>query len=508
MRDLDQAISRVLDGTDGAGQPFFSPDGESVAFFAGGKLKTLAVTGGTPVTVCDAVSPRGGAWAPDGTIIFSPSPASPLMRVAARGGDPRPATTLDAARGEASHRWPQVLPGGRAMLFAAGPPVTATGWTEAHVVAQSFATGERHVIADRASYAQYVPGGYVVLLTGRALVARRFDADRLETSGAAMPVVAGAVRGGAGATQFGVASNGTAVFQSRTPTEPRPLVWVDRTGRAAPMSIAPAVYSFPRFSPDGALLAVNRADPDADIWTLNVERGTSTRVTSDGRESVALWTPDGSRLVFTSTRTGLAELHSKRADGSGAEETLTNTPNLHVPGSWAPGMAGLSFTEVNRTTGADIWLLPPGRDAQPRPLLQTRFNENQPAFSPNGKWLAYTSDESGRIETYLQPFPETGDRWQVSMSGGLEPLWARSGRELFFRRDNEVWVVDVAEASKPPIGRPRILFTGPYEGPGATIPNYAVAPDGGFVMVSADAPPKAVLDVILNWTTEWPRRVQ
>jgi Tol biopolymer transport system component len=507
IRDVDQLEAKPVVGTTDANDPFFSSDGEWLAFFAGGKLKKSPIAGGPPVTICDAPAPRGGSWSPDGTIVFAPTASSRLMRVSSAGGVPAPLTTFDAAERETSHRWPHVLPDGRVVIFAAGPSVSASTWNDAHVVVQSLVTGERRVLATRGSYPRYV-AGYLVYLAGNALLARPMDAARLDVSGTAVPVLSGVARGGNGSGKFEVAAAGTLVYVPGAAPPPQPLVWVDRNGAATPLPVPPALYVMPRLSPDGARVAVTVAEPETDIWVFDVTRGTSIRVTSDNGNLWSIWTPDGSRLVYSSTRDGPTTLRWKRADGSGPEETLLASGRIDGARSWLPDGTALAFDELDPEMGVDMLLLRSGKD-KPQPLRRTRFTELETAFSPNGRWFAYTTSESGRNEVFVEPYPARGERWQVSTNGGAEPMWSFGGRELFYRHEDEMWSVPVTDGLVPSFGTARKLFSGPFvQSP--VFANYDVSRDGErFVMVKVGdtQPPAQRMEVVVNWTTELRRRL-
>jgi eukaryotic-like serine/threonine-protein kinase len=505
VRNLGGAAWHAIDGTEGALQPFFSPDGQWIAFFVGGKLKTVPVVGGTPLAIADVQTPRGGTWLPDGTIIFAPSANSALLRVPATGGAPHPITKLDPTRDEGSHRWPHVLPDGKVLLFAAGPVVTNTNWSEAGIIAQSLLTGQRRVVADRGTYPFELPNGQVGFAFGNGIVGRAFDASRLEVSGAPVPLVADAVRGSTGALQVAVAQNGTIAYSPGVPPQRRPLVWVDRLGKSTPIPQPPATYSFPKLSPDGTRIVMNRADPESDVWVYDLTRGTSTRVTSNGGNVWPIWSGDGSSVTFASARGGHAELHSKPADGTGQEETITTTSSIQSPQSWSRDGALLAYTEVDSVTGSDIVVLARGLGMIPRPFVQTPFQEGSAVFSPDGHWVAYLSDETGVSEVYLRPYPGPGQRWQVTTAGGLEPLWSKHGHEIVFRRSNEVWAVDVKLDQHPIVGQPHRLFGGPYARPSTVRANYDVTSDGErFLMVPSDDPPRSVIEVITNWVATLP----
>jgi len=504
VRDLDRTADRPISGTAGALDPFFSPDGQYIAFFAGGRLKKIAVAGGTPVTLCDVPASRGGSWGPDGTIVFA-TPNTALMRVSSDGGEPRPATTLDAALGEASHRQPQVLPDGKTVVFAAGPAVTANEWNEAHIVVQSLVTGERHVLVARGSSPRYA-AGTLLYLAGHTLVAQRFEPERPDVRRTAVPVIPDVMRSGSGGGAFSLAANGTLAHVAASPPKPASLVWADRRGAIVPLPLPAATYVVPRISPDGSRVAVTVSEPDSDIWIYDVLSGRGTRLTSDGKSMWPLFTTDGSRVVYSSTRTGSASLHWTRADGSGGDENLLATGFINRADGWSRD-GQLSYMQVEPATGADIWTMRPGTSSQPSAVLRTRFEESGAVFSPDGRWMVFHSNDSGINEVYAQPYPGGGPRVQLSRDGGMSPLWTPDGREILFAHFNEIWSVLVSGGATPSFGEARKLFGGPfYLQIGAR--NFELGRDGRLILVSrGETPPPAAVNVTLNWLAEVQRRL-
>ncbi len=506
VRDFDQPDARLLDGTGGAADPFFSPDGEWLGFFAGGRLKKVALTGGVPVIVCNVPAERGGSWSADGTIVYG-TPNTPLMQVSAAGGEPHPLTALDQALGEASHRWPYVLPGGRAVLFAAGPAVTAHEWDASHVVVQTIGTGERRVIAPRGTTPRYA-SGHVLYLAGHTLIAQRFDLDRLEAQGTAVTAQPDVHRTVAGAGQFAIAENGVFVYVRGPAPKMQSLVWVDHTGASTPLPLPPAYYAFPRVSPDGTRVAVTVSDPDSDIWIYDVRHGGSARLTSDGTSLWPIWSADGARVVYSSTRGAPASLQMKRADGTGSVEALLQTPYTNRAEQWSR-QGNLVYMQVEAATGADLWSLRPDGAAKPSPLVRTAADEPAGTISPDGRWFVYHSNESGRSEVYLKPLSTGGgERIQISRSGGSTPLWSANGLEVFFTHGgNEVWAAATVSGARLTAGEPRMLFKGSYDLETGNR-NFDVAPDGRFLMVQHGdaAPPANEINVTFNWVQDLKRR--
>ena len=437
VRRLEQLTAAPLPGTEDASSPFFSPDGKWVAFFADGKLKRTSITGGTPTTIADAVSGRGGTWAEDGAIIFSPNAQARtvLHRVPSTGGTPQPLTSL--LDGEISHRWPQVLPADRGLVYVSN---TSDNWDDARVMVQPLPSGTPKVVQP-GFYGRYVASGHLLYVKGGTIYAAPFDLDRLEVTGpsvAAVPeVVADATTGGA---QFSASQTGTLVYlQGQTFFRTAPMAWMDRGGTTVRMGLPPSNWANPRVSPDGKQLAYDVHDgKQSDVWVLELATGKGSRLTFDrSDESNPVWTPDGQRITFTSTRDGAPNLYWQRADGTGAIERLTTSSNAQTAGSWHPGGKVLAFQEVRPDTRGDVVLLElEDGGAGPKPGRQTTFaggasQEAEPSFSPDGRWLAYHGTETGRAQVFVRPLQGPG-KWQISTAGGRDATWGRTRPELLF----------------------------------------------------------------------------
>jgi serine/threonine-protein kinase len=441
VRRLDQLQATPLQGTNGASIPFFSPDARWIAFFAEGKLKKVAVTGGSAVTLCDAPNGRGGSWAEDGTITFTPDVAlgTSLWHVSVAGGKPEPLTTL--AKGEVTHRWPQVLPGGKAVLYTAHSGTTS--FDDANIVVQSLSTGARKIVQRGGYHGRYLPSGHLVYVHDGTLFSASFDLDRLEATSQPVPALEGVnVLPRSGAAQVAVSGNGTLLYvPGWTTANNAAISWMDSSGKPTPLRSTPADWSNPSFAPDGRRLAVDIADKgQTDVWVYEWARDTLTRLTFDpALDQKPIWTPDGRRITFMSQRNGGAyHLYWQRADGTGEVQRLTESNAPQFPASWHPSGRFLAFNEVSQTA-QDLMILPMEGDeasgwrpGKPTVFLNSPFIEVEPMFSPDGRWLAYQSDESGRFEVYVRPFPGPGGKWQVSTAGGQFPIWSRARPELFY----------------------------------------------------------------------------
>jgi eukaryotic-like serine/threonine-protein kinase len=516
LRAMDSFEAKPISGTEEATAPFFSPDSQWIGFFAAGKLKKISVSGGAALLLADAAYFGGASWGSQGMIAFTPTPnVSALQQVADEGGAPRPLSHFE--KGDVSHRWPEFLPGGKAVLFAAGP--TAVTFTNAQVAVQSVGTGQRRNLIQRGMSPRYAPSGHLVYAQGGSLMAVPFDPERLEVTGTAVPVVDGVLQSPVtGAAQYTISATGSLIYvPGGVQATQLSLVWVDRHGAEQPIAAPEHAYFTPRLSPDGRRVAVGITESDSQIWLYDLGRDTMTRFTFDGDYNpVPAWTPDGKRIAFESNKEGAPNLFWQLADGSGGLERLTTSEYIQVPMSWSPDGKLLAFMEVNPITGVDIWVLRTGdpsagseqiREAQP--FLRTPFSEGAPAFSPDGRWLAYISNESGRYEVYVQPYPGPGGKWQISTEGGTEPKWNPSGRELFYRSGEKMMAVDIAAQSGFAAGKPRMLFEGQYELSPVQSDNYDVSSDGQrFLMLkpTVQAAPTQI-NVVLNWFEELKRRV-
>jgi serine/threonine-protein kinase len=507
LRSVDSLEAKALSGTEGASGPFFSPDGQWLGFFADSKLKKVSVAGGTPITLAATSVPRGASWGPNDRIVFSSNTTTGLFQVSAAGGKPEPLTTLDATKGEGSHRFPQFLPGGKALLFTVG---TGGSWDEAQIVAQRLDTGERKVLIQGGSDGRYVPTRHLVYVRAATIMAVPFDPERLEATGTPVPVVEGVMQGldNTGAVHAGFSSQGWLAYIAGSNLVERALVWVDRKGVEQSLTAPARPYQTPRLSPDGQRVAAAIDEGNrSDIWIYDISRNTLSRFTFEVTNLFPLWTPDGKKVTFQSNKMDW-NVFWKAADGSGPEERLTSSESRPAPMSWSPDGQLLAFQEVHPDTGNDIWVLSLQGDRKPNPVVRTPFGERMPTFSPDGRWLAYASNESGREEVYVQPFPGPGGKLQISTDGGGDPVWARSG-ELFYRNGDKMMAVEIDTQSAFRAGQPRLLFEGPYRRQGSQT-YYDVTPDGQrFLMVKDNQRATVVtqIHVVLNWFEELKRRV-
>ena len=489
VRSLDQLKAAVLSGTEVSRNPFFSPDGEWIAFFAGGKLKKVSVQGGAVVTLCDAADDRGGSWGEGDRIVFAQIPRQGLSRVSAAGGTPEALTEVDRRLGETTHRWPQVLPGGKAVLFTAHS--SGGNFDNATVVVMALDTKHRKTIHRGGTYPRYLPSGHLLYLHEGTLFAAPFDLNRLEMTGSPVPAVEGVVaNSGNGGAQFAFSDTGTLVYSpGRSSGEGWQIDWLNGAGKLTSLRSAKGAYYNPRFSPDGTRLAVDVFDgKGSDVHVFDWKRDTLSRLTFaadyDGR---SVWTPDSRWIAFASERIGgIQNIYWNRSDGTGEPQRLAESSNAQRPMSWHPSGKMLAFQEQSPQTNWDIMILPMAGDeksgwkpGQPTAFLKSSFFESAPAFSPDGRWLAYASDETATFEVYVRPFPGAEGKWQISSGGGGLPTWSPNGKELFYRSlENKIMVSTYSvsgssfRADKPrPWSEVQLQEVGPNR-------NFDLHPDG------------------------------
>ena len=493
VRALDSLEARAISGTEGATNPFFSPDGQWIGFFSKGKMQKAPVSGGAPAVICDAGANGGASWGPDGSIVFSPSAIEGLSLVPSAGGEPKVLTTPDPAKGEYSHRYPQFMPDGKSVLFTA---LNGFGWDESRVEVLQLDTGKRRVLIRGGHTGRFLPPGRLLYYRGGSLMAVPFDSARLEIKGSTPITLVDGVRQTSGTTgaAFTISATGTLAYipaLGGSRQFDRRLVWVSRQGEIQPLAAPVRPYAALDLSPDGQKIAVNIRSGTDELWTYDESRGSLTRLTSDlGSSFNPVWSPDG-RVAYRSNKAGIWNLYWRAADGSGAEEKLTQEKFSQVPSSWSPDGKILAFGSFG-ATGQDIWMLPVDSDRKPQRFMATRFNELDPRFSPDGHWLAYTSDESGGQQIYVQRYPGPGRRWQVSTDGGNNPQWNRNGHELFYRNSDRTMVVDVTLSPDFSAGKPRVLYTGPAG---------IASPDGQrFLAIQSVEPeqPPTQVNLVLN----------
>jgi Tol biopolymer transport system component len=516
LRRLDQLQAISLAGTEDAVSPFFSPDGAWIAFFAGGKLRKISVSGGASITLSDAPNARGGTWAEDDTIIFNPDlPLGvSLMRVSSAGGKAELFTTI--AEGEVTRRWPQVLPGGRALLYTSHSGTV--GFDAANVIAQPLPSGTPKVIQRGGYYGRFF-GGHLAYVYEGTLFAAPFDLDRLEVTGQPVPVVEGVdAISRSGGANFAASTNGTLVYLSGRAVDEFPLDWLDVSGKTTPLRATPANWSNVRFAPDGRRLAMDINDgTQSDVWIYEWEGDRLFRLTLNANlDEMPVWTEDSQRIAFASRRdtSSVFNLYWQRADGTGEVQRLTDSANPQRPGSWHPSGKFLAFSEQTLQSNEDILILPLEGDersgwkaGKAAVFLNGPSRERDPMFSPDGRWLAYVSNESGRSEVYVRPFSGSRGAWMISTEGGGFPTWSQTRHELFYTTpDFQIMVVPYSaedDAFRPE--KPRLWSERSYRRVRGPSPrSFDLHPDGNrfALAVAADTQTEAKRDrlvFILNF---------
>ncbi len=528
LRNFNELTARLIQGTEGTlTTPFFSPDGQWIGYWSStdGQLKKITVSGGAPVTLCDATNPFGVTWDDSDTILFGQPDG--IMRVSANGG---PAELLvEIKEGEGVHG-PQLLPNGKWVLFTFAEP-SATSWDEAQIVVQSLETGERKVLISGGSDARYVPTGHLIYALGAVLNAIAFDAASLEVKGGAVPVVEGVQRVGVQRAYRGITGTANYAFSDagmlayvvgspETTRPPRSLVWVDLEGNEETIPALPDIYGCPDISPDGTKVALSvERDGNVDIWVWDLIRENISRLTFDeANDATPIWTPDGKRIVFASFRDGDLSIFWKAADGTGEVEKLRSVPDQNLfPWSWSSDGKTLVTAEMNSTfTEANIGAISMEGNGERKLLLKSDYAESHPRISPDGRWMAYYSDETVEGQIFVRPFPEVDQgKWQVSVDGGQSPLWSPDGRELYYLNGDAIMVAHVNTEPTFSASKPKTLFRGNYVTGYGENPEWDISPDGKrFVMIkqraddtSTEEESRPRINIVLNWFEELKERV-
>jgi hypothetical protein len=485
LRRSDEFEPRFLVGAEGAYAPFFSPDGAWVAFFRDDALLKLPLAGGPPVRLATVVSAagRGGTWSDDGFIYFAAGYVAGLSRVPATGGAVQAVTQLDAVRSERTHRWPDALAGGGAVLFTSDTQASSEYYDDARIEAVRPSTGERTVLVEGSSQARFAPGGRLVFARGGSLFAVAVDPRTLQVHGNPTQVAEGvATNVGSGAVQFALAESGAALWAPGGLSASYATVWVDRSGRESPVAVPQAPYQELALSPDGTRLAlVGGPGGVSDLWIADLARGGITRLTSGQFVRNPEWTPDGTRVAFIVLAPGAAvnagRIDWQRADGSRAAETLV-PDNAADLGDFTRDGRTLLYSRATDAVAAvsNLWTFDVSTSRAGQVLPEEgRAARSQARLSPDGRWLAYVSDESGQDTVYVRPFPHGEGRWQVSIPGGDEPRWGPGGREIFYRYGSVLYHATIDTSSGFKAGRPQAFLD--RVASGQLVHTYALAPD-------------------------------
>lgn len=505
IRNLESLESKPIAGTEDAVSGFWSPDDRFLAFFTQSKLKKIQVGGGPAENLWDVSGAKGGTWNQENTLLFAPTFTGGLYRMPAQGGKATPLTKLDAALQESSHRWPWFLPDGKHFLYV----VLAAQRERCGTFVGSLddANLKKHILNDF-SRVEYVAPGYLIFSRGSTLVAQAFDVNRLELKGDTLSLGEKVGYDGySGYAAFSTSDNGSLAFgmidQLRTQ-----LAWYDRSGKKTSVLGDPADYREMAFSPDESKVVLERADTatgNNDLWIVDLVRGSFSRFTFEpSNEVAALWSPDGSKIAYCSNPEGIINLYQKSATASSTPELVVASADPKYPDDWSADGKFILYESSSQKTKFDLWYVPMVGEHKPLPFLQTQFNETHGRFSPDGKWIAFSSDESGRSEIYLRRFPPSGDNWQISTEGGDQVQWRKDGKELIYlSADKKLMTVPFTSGDSPKLGVPHALFS-TLVYPNSLVDNrnqYVTSADGNrFLFIEkVDPTNTAPIEMILNW---------
>jgi serine/threonine-protein kinase len=497
-RPLDGLKALPVAGTEGANNPFFSPDGQWIAFFAGRELKKVPISGGMPQLICEATNAYGGCWTSDGKIIFSYKEGSMLGQVSPSGG--KPTVLAWSKERNREFRWPQLLPSERHLLVSA--------WSSVNTI--SLETGEKKVVLPDALFPRYLPGGRLLYTRGGAVEVIPFDVENLAVTGKPIQAIIGVRIETRGPAQYVCTDDGTLIYAPGLSETRTDLVTLDRDGKESPLPFPPDVYGTYKYSPDGSRVAISIERTARSVYVFDLVRASRTNLTPGGSDHwYPIWTPDGSWVTFASEEDGVWNVFRKRADGWGDTERLTEGDEMQIPYSWSPDGEHLLVTEQARESGSSIVLILPELGADRQVFEKTENAEWGPAFSPDGRWVAYTSDEEGQYEIYVKPYPQTGQRWRISTEGGEEPVWSPTRDEIYYRFGREWMVVEYEDSPDFIPGPPRVLFEGDYINVAGR--SYDISPDGErFLLLKRHGKAEKLtrLNVVTNWFGELDRLAQ
>ncbi|MGE5325739.1 MAG: protein kinase domain-containing protein [Deltaproteobacteria bacterium] len=511
VRPLNSLSAQKLEGTEAASFPFWAPDSQHLAFFQGGKLEKIDVTGGPAVALCEVPNGRGGAWSKDDVIVFAPdSIARQLMRVPAAGGTPTPIATHSDEGSAFSNRWPEFLPDGKHFLYLSGD-LAAVGTPKLGIYVGKLDSDEKDFLAQADSNPLYAPPGYLLYLRGRTLMAQRFDAGSQKLNGEAFPVAEQVASPQLFRLGFyTVSGTGLLIFQTGGNAGNGQFVWLDENGKEGGTVTQPGSPDEPLLSPDGkqlAYVATETGVQEQDIWLVDLARSVRTRFTfGPNIADTPVWSPDGTRIAYAWQKKGHGDIYVKDASGAGSPEALFESEADKTPLDWSKDGRYIIYVQLDPKgqTKYDLWALPLFGDRKPFPYLQTQFNEVSGTFSPDGKWVAFESDESGTFEVYISPFPGGGAKWQVSQGGGVQPVWKSDGNALFYiAPGSKLMEAGVKTAgSAVQIGTPQALFQQQMVRSDAYGRAFSVTKDGKKFLVNRSGENVTIpLTLVANWTS-------
>ncbi len=500
VRPLSALVAQALPGTEGAKRPFWSPDSRFLAFISGGKLKKINISGGPPSVICDAPTGSDGTWGKSDVILFDGSGPDPLMRVSATGGVATAEVKPDTVKGVQQVGWPEFLPDGKHFLY-----LTILPSPTLHVAA--LGSGKGKALGPCESQVQYIEPGYLLYSRGGSLVLQPFDARALKLKGEPVPIAEQVGTSVVGGSDFRASNNGVLVYSTRA-AQVGELAELDRAGRLTRLLDCPPSALSPMLSPDDRRATVRAIDPQTrsrNVWILDRDRGISTRFTFEpSNENYPYWSPDGKRIAYWSDAPGASGVVAKQLTGSGETELLAPLADEVALKDWSADGSTI-FLDTFGATGSDIATLAVSGDKKVKPFLNGAFNEFSGRLSPDGRYLAYVSDESGRDEIYVQTYPDRSEKWQISARGGDDPHWANGGRELLYLSP-EQQMMSVPITLAPPFapGTPAVLFQTKILGPGQQRNHYAVTRDGGTFILFRPLAERTLptTTVVLNWMSE------
>ncbi|MFI5251683.1 MAG: protein kinase [Bacteroidota bacterium] len=499
LRKIDQLDVQGIPNTEGADEPVFSPDGQWIAYVQSDKIKKVSILGGAPEMLCGTQGlPRGLWWAEDNNIYFGHISRA-LFKVPSAGGTPTRITTLDSANGEISHRYPQLLPDGKTILFTIKPN-NISSFSDAMIAVQRLGTNEKKILIHGGTYGRFLPSGYLVYVRENTIFAARFDPDRLEIQGSPQPITQGGwLNEGSGSAGISVSTAGNLIYvpEGLIDLKNTALVWMDRQGKSYPLLDSLGSYGGVTVSPDNQKIALNLQAANDDIWIYQIARGTLTRLTfGGGNNNFPIWTPDNKYVVYNAEKGKSPNIYRKPWDGSGEEERLTTSDEAQFPSSISPDGKLLAFIQ-----NSDIWILPLEGDRKPWRFIQSQATEATPMFSPDGRWMAYASNESGKFEVYVVPFPKHEGKWQISNGGGNGPIWSRNGKELLYGSGTSMMAAEITPGQSFDFSVPKKIL----ELTSSNAVAYDVTSDGNRFIVGLARRGIFTINhfnIILNWTTE------
>jgi Tol biopolymer transport system component len=512
IQPLNVLSGQQLTGTEGAYYPFWSADSRFIGFFAEGKLKKINTAGGPPVTICDASNGRGGTWNLAGNIVFSPESTGEIYMVSAGGGDSQMITKLDSSLNHQTHRWPHFLPDGKHFFYFARTSAGARSENDAIYVASLDGKINKSLVMSHSNIAYAL--GYLIYIRENTLMAQHLDEKELTLDGDAVPIAENLnYSNGYSRGVFSLSQNGMLIYQSGNSSAGRKLVWFDRTGQeSSAFKQADNYHWASRPSPDRKKIALSIFDApnrNRDIWIHDPKRNTRTRFTFDpANDNDPIWSPDGSQIIFASSRKGKFDLYQKNSSGVGSEKLVLESDRNKFPTDWSSdGQFIIYNSSGNTKTKVDLWILPltsdeTGKNLEPKPLVVTEFSEGWARFSPDSKLIAHESNESGRWEVYIRPFPGPGGKWQISANGGEWVYWRGDGKELYYQSpDSKVKATEIGlSGSAVEVGSEKTLF----DLPGGSSSNIMdVSPDGNKFLINLPVieKSKAPLRLVTNWDT-------